>query len=60
MNSKSHLYISLIKSVIRMIGCGWAMLFSQTLPIYILGGALIVAETLGILEEIFDENTRIR
>lgn len=55
MNSKSHLYISLIKSIIRMIGCGWAMLFSQTLPIYILGGALIVAETLGVLEEIFDD-----
>jgi hypothetical protein len=47
--SKSHFYISIVKSVVRLVGC-WALWE------YSLGSAAIFfgfAEILGIAEEIF-------
>jgi len=52
MNSKMHLAISLVKSGIRIVGCCVA-LRCQSLTILIL--ALLAAEILGVLEELFDE-----
>jgi len=48
-NPKIHFYISIVKSVVRIIA--GAALISNSL---IVGGALIIAaEVLGILEEVF-------
>ena len=52
MNSKGHLIISLIKSGIRIIGCGLALCHNSLL---ILDGALILAEVLGVIEETVDQ-----
>jgi hypothetical protein len=48
-NPKIHLYISLVKSVLRIVaGCA---IISSSLAFG--GGLLVLAEVLGILEELF-------
>ena len=44
---KNHLYVSLIKSSLRIVGC-------VVLPFNIVGGAILIgfAEVLGIIEEL--------
>lgn len=52
MNSKGHLFISLAKSSIRIIGCTIAIVMSS---IPILAISLGIAEILGITEELVDK-----
>lgn len=52
MNSKAHLYISLLKSVIR-IGSAFVTILTNDIKIIAIG--FIIAEIGGILEEIFDK-----
>jgi hypothetical protein len=52
MNSKWHLYISFIKSAIRIISCILGIVFNSVL---ILGIGLLLAEGLGVLEELGDK-----
>ncbi|MFA5558814.1 MAG: hypothetical protein WDA59_05065 [Methanofastidiosum sp.] len=52
MNSKWHLYISIGKSLLRMIGCVIAIVTNHWMPIAVF---FFVAEGLGIMEEIKDE-----
>jgi hypothetical protein len=52
MNSKWHLFISFIKSLIRIVGIGVSLIYSQWSFLAI---GLGVAEVLGILEEIGDK-----
>ena len=52
MNSKGHLYISLIKSTIRIIGCVSTLV---TKDIVLLAVAFGFAELLGVLEELADK-----
>jgi ABC-type bacteriocin/lantibiotic exporter with double-glycine peptidase domain len=51
MNSKSHRFISLIKSILRILTCIIA-LFIYSFEVLLIG--LMIAELLGIAEEIFD------
>ncbi len=46
---KAHFYISLVKSFIRIIGCGFLMSGN----LLVAGFLLLSAEILGIAEEIF-------
>ena len=46
--SKNHFYVSLVKSILR-IGAGISLMI---VGFYIVGGLLIAAEALGILEEV--------
>jgi|TARA_B100000941_G_scaffold267048_1_gene222747 hypothetical protein len=46
---KAHFYISLVKSFIRIIGCGFLMNGN----LLVAGFLLLSAEVLGIAEEIF-------
>jgi hypothetical protein len=48
-NSKTHFYISLVKSGFR-IGAGITLCYGNLMSA---GGLLIIAEALGIAEEIF-------
>ena len=48
---KMHYYISLVKSGVRIAGCVVAILFQS---ITILAISFLVAEILGILEEVID------
>jgi len=52
MNSKWHLVVSNIKSIVRIVGCIIAII---TKRIDILAWWLLFAEILGILEEIGDK-----
>lgn len=52
MNSKGHLYISLSKSTIRVLGGIVALLKKSIVPLAI---GVIVAEVGGVLEELVDE-----
>ena len=52
MNSKGHLYISLGKSAIRIIGGIFALVKKSVIPMAI---GVIVAEIGGVLEELADE-----
>lgn len=52
MNSKGHLFISLAKSSIRVIGGIVALLSKSVVPLAI---GIIVAEVGGVLEELVDE-----
>lgn len=52
MNSKWHLIISDIKSVVRIAGCIGAIV---TKSIVVLSVFLLIAEILGILEEVGDK-----
>lgn len=54
MNSKGHLRCSLIKSLLRMIGCMVAIINPSLGTLKALGWLLLVAEGLGILEELLD------
>ena len=47
--SRTHFYISLVKSFIRIIGCGFLM----NANFLIAGFLLLSAEILGIAEELF-------
>ena len=51
MNSKGHLYISLVKSSIRILGC-IGTYFSR--DVMILVGSFGFAELLGVVEELAD------
>lgn len=52
MNSKGHLYISLLKSAIRLTGVVSALCFGSIVGFVILIGT---AEVLGIVEELVDK-----
>ncbi len=52
MNSKGHLFISLGKSGVRVIGGIAALIKKSVIPLAI---GLIIAEIGGILEELVDE-----
>lgn len=52
MNSKGHLFISLGKSAIRIIGAIVALIKKSVVPLAI---GVIVAEIGGVLEELVDE-----
>ena len=52
MNSKWHLYVSIFKSFIRMFGCVLALVCNSWA---VLAVFLLVAEMLGVLEELKDE-----
>lgn len=56
MNSKSHLYISLIKSIIRIIAC-FILLWcgKDNDPIRLFAFLFSTAELLGIAEELLDK-----
>lgn len=54
MNSKGHLTISILKSAVRIISGSIAMAYGNTTFI-ILGGGLVIAEILGIIEELVDK-----
>jgi hypothetical protein len=48
-NPKIHLYISLVKSMIRILA-GWALVGQFFI---VAGWFLIIAEVLGVIEELF-------
>lgn len=52
MNSKGHLYISLAKSIVRVIGGIGTLLTHSVVPLAL---GIIVAEIGGVLEELVDE-----
>lgn len=52
MNSKGHLFISILKSGIRIISAGVAI---ASLNIMILASGILIAEILGIAEELVDK-----
>ena len=52
MNSKGHLYISLVKSFIRITGSLLSLVFKD---FKILAVSFCLAEVLGIFEEVFDK-----
>ncbi len=52
MNSKWHFYISVFKSIIRIGGCLFSVMFNQWTYLAIGFG---IAEVLGILEELNDK-----
>lgn len=52
MNSKGHLFISLGKSVIRVIGGIVTLVNGSIIPLSV---GIIVAEVGGVLEELVDE-----
>lgn len=52
MNSKGHLYLSLAKSAIRIIG---AVIGMKDNSVAWVAGSLITAEILGIAEELVDK-----
>lgn len=52
MNSKHHLYLSFLKSFIRIMGCAFSILHTNWV---ILAVAFLIAEIPGIFEEIKDE-----
>jgi len=49
---KRHFYLSLVKSVLRMGACVFAFLCSDDLSIQVLSGGLLIAELVGIAEEL--------
>jgi hypothetical protein len=56
MNSKWHAYVSFAKSGIRMVSCiGAIALVEPQQAILVLATGLLIAECLGIIEEIKDE-----
>lgn len=52
MNSKFHFIVSFLKSAIRIVGCVMVII---TKDIRVLAGALLLAEVLGIIEELGDK-----
>lgn len=52
MNSKGHLYISILKSLVRIVGCAISIVSTHNVkPIAI---SFLFAEMLGIAEELVD------
>lgn len=52
MKDKGHFYISLSKSLIRIVGCVLAIAGADILSVPI---TFLLAEVLGIAEEVFDK-----
>lgn len=52
MKDKYHFYTSLAKSAIRIIGCFWGIISQRFESVLVM---LILAELLGIFEEVFDK-----
>lgn len=52
MNSKWHLITSILKSVIRIVGCIIGVCLKS---VSIVGGSIVIAELLGIAEELGDK-----
>ena len=52
MNSKGHLYISLTKSLVRVVGGVLSIKRQSIIPLVV---GVIVAEIGGVLEELVDE-----
>ena len=52
MNSKGHLFISLCKSAVRVIGGTVSLVIKSVIPLAV---GIIVAEVGGVLEELVDE-----
>lgn len=52
MNSKGHLFISLAKSAVRIIGGIITLITSSVIPVAV---GVVVAEIGGILEELVDK-----
>lgn len=46
--SKGHFYVSIVKSLLRMVGCGFLMVGSFGMA----GLMLLIAEGFGIMEEL--------
>ena len=51
MNSKGHLYLSLVKSALRYLACGLGWTYNS---VSIMAVGFMCAESLGILEELVD------
>lgn len=51
MNSKWHLYISFVKSATRIIACMLSLVLQS---VTVLATGMLVAEILGVLEEVGD------
>ena len=49
---KRHFYLSLVKSVLRMSACVFACVYSQDMSLQVLAGGLLIAELVGIAEEL--------
>ena len=52
MNSFGHLFVSIAKSVIRIVSCSWSIYGGEIMPLAI---GLLAAEVLGIVEELVDK-----
>ena len=52
MNSFVHLFVSIAKSVMRIVACGWSIYGGEIMPLAI---GLLAAEVLGIVEELVDK-----
>lgn len=52
MNSKGHLVVSILKSVLRMGACLWTICTGN---VFVLAMGLFLAEGLGIVEELVDK-----
>lgn len=52
MNSKGHLYISIAKSIVRILSCIVAIMLCNAIPLAI---GFLAAEILGIVEELVDK-----
>lgn len=51
MNSKGHFYVSVVKSIIRILSCVGTIIFSN---VRLLGVGFLLAELLGVVEELVD------
>jgi len=53
----AHFIISLVKSLLRIMGCALTIVLAfinMATSLFVLAGSFVIAETLGVLEEIFD------
>lgn len=55
MNSKGHLYISLMKSFLRILACFLLVFANVNQPFFAFAVLFGVAEIGGVLEEVFDK-----
>ncbi len=49
---KKHFYLSLIKSVVRIGACAFCAIYPTTMGIVVMAWGLVVAEMIGIAEEL--------
>lgn len=54
MNSMGHLFVSIVKSVLRIGACGWCIHTGTVTPLAI---GFLAAEVLGIVEELVDKRS---